>query len=408
MISPRQRIAFAHATSDDILLLASGAVASGKTAACSAAFGLFAATHPGDHLLLGRTESAVMRSCVRSDIGILSAVQEFGHRARVSGVDGKHVSINGGRSRIWVFGANSGTTSDRIAGSTFVSGLVDEITLLHDGAELWPMVWSRFRTPIRKIWATCNPGALRHWVRQQIILNPERYSARIESFTMDDNPGLAADVRASIEAALSGHHKHRYVDGLWVDATGLIYPDVPAGGIPLHPQGYFMGLDWAASGVFAAVLLCRSASSGRTHVVAERTWDHQERGALTDAEQGRRTAAWTRRYTDATMDVYGDPTTPTAFQDILRGYGLHWTDGKNDVLPGIQALASGFGTSALTVDPACVELLREASEYAWDAKAAEQGEDVPQKGGDHLLDALRYAWVTPPQRMAISQMRLWG
>ena len=394
-LSAKQQTAFDHARSKDVLYLASGSVRSGKTAACGAAFGLFAALHDGDHVLVGRTESALMRNVVRAQpLGLLTAVRAAGWPARISGVDGRHVSIDGGRSKIWVFGASDIGAVDRIAGSTFKAGMIDEVTRLRSGEELWQMLWTRFSTDTRKLWATTNPGALRHWAKRMLIDQREKYEARVVSFTMDDNPTLSTAVKQGISAGLFGHHRQRLIDGLWVDATGLIYPTVPLGTMPSAVVYWSLGLDWAASGVFAAILLAHGVS-GRVHMAAERYYDHRELGAIAEAEQAKRTADWIKEYTPGGLVVYGDPTTPTAFQHMLARHGHHWVDGKTDVLAGLQAVASGFGSGVLTVDPACVKFLREASEYSWDEKAAAKGEDKPQKGNDHGLDGVRYAWVTP-------------
>ena len=408
-LSPKQQTAFGHAASDDILYLGSGAVRSGKTTACGAAFGLFAALHDGDHVLVGRTEAAVMRNVVRPEpLGLMAAVRAAGWPCKVSGVDGRHVRIDGGRSKIWILGASDIGAVDRIAGSTFRAGMVDEFTRIRAGEELWQMLWTRFSTDVRKVWATTNPGALRHWVKRLVIDHPERYGARVVSFTMDDNPSLGADVKAGIAAGLTGHYRQRLVDGLWVDATGLIYPDVKIAALPPRIASWSVGLDWAGSGVFASVLLAHSATGRRVHVAAERFFDHRERGPLGEAEQAKRTVAWLREHTGtggAGVVVFGDPTTPTAFQQDLAGHGLLWQDATTDVLEGIQSVASDLGVGYLTVDASCTNLLREMHEYSWDEKAAALGEDKPQKGNDHGLDGLRYAWNTPSP--VVSQHR-WG
>ena len=410
-LSPKQRLAFDHAGSDDTVFLASGSVRGGKTAASGAAFGLFCALHEGDHILIGRTEGAAMRNVVRPQpLGLMSAVLAAGWPCKTSGVDGRHVSIDGGRSKIWIFGASDVRAVDRIAGSTFKAGMVDELTRVRSGEDLWAMLWTRFSLPVRKIWATTNPGATRHWVKRLLIDEAERYRARVVSFTMLDNPSLEEDVKAGLAAGLHGHHKRRLIDGLWVDATGLIYPTISDGTMPRVVSHWSIGLDWAASGVFAAVLLAHCADTGIASVVGEREHDHRRLGAIDDAEQAKRTTAWFRAITEdvpggnAYPVVFGDPTTPTAFQHRLAEQGFHWQDGFNDVLEGIQLVNSGLGSGWLCVSPACTKVRREANEYAWDEKAAERGKDKPQQGADHFLDALRYAWAT---RSPVVSVRRW-
>ena len=367
------------------------------------AMGLFAAYHPGDHVLVGRTEGSVMRNVVRPEpLGLMSAVRAAGYPCKMSGVDGRHVSIAGGRSRIWIIGVSAIDAVDRIAGSTFISGMVDELTRLQSGEEFFQMLWTRFSTDVRKLWATTNPGPLRHWVKRLVIDQPEKYRARRVQYRMSDNPSVSAETREALTAGLFGHHRLRMIDGLWVDATGLIYPSITQAAMPQVVSKFSIGFDWAGSGIVASVLAAHSPSRrgrpGRTHIAAERVYDHRERGALTDSEQAKRVAAWAREHTGMGgygIPVYGDPTTPTGFQHALAAHGFVWQDGLNEVLPGIQKVSSGFGEGHLTVDPKCTTVLREAAEYSWDQKAMDEGRDEPQKGPDHCLDSIRYLWVTP-------------
>ena len=44
-------------------------------------------------------------------------------------------------------------------------------------------------------------------------------------FTLDDNPNISPEAKAAIIASQTGVYKLRYVDGLWVLATGSIYKD---------------------------------------------------------------------------------------------------------------------------------------------------------------------------------------
>jgi phage terminase large subunit len=45
----------------------------------------------------------------------------------------------------------------------------------------------------------------------------------------------------------------------------------------------------------------------------------------------------------------------------------------------------------LKIHISCKNTIQELSNYVWDAKAQEKGEDKPLKVNDHCCDALRYA-----------------
>ena len=237
-------------------------------------------------------------------------------------------------------------------------------------------------------------------MKRRIIDNADQYKAKSVHFTMSDNPSLTPERRKILEAGLFGHYRQRLIDGLWVNASGLIYPHAAEGVLPRSVSHWSIGFDWAGSTVTAAVARAHCADTGRRHVYAERYHDHRDDGTLTDAQQAEAVARWFTATVERSkrgagyesVEIIGDRTTPTALQEAFERWGLGWRDGDNEILPGIQTVNSAFGTGALTIDPGCVGLRREIDEYSWDASAQERGEDRPQAGAvDHGLDALRYA-----------------
>ena len=396
--SPKQLRSFEHMVSPYSTFLGVGSAGSGKTASCSVAMALAAAEHDGDHCLLGRTQSVAMRNVVRAQpLGILTGLKADGYDARVSSVDGKHVSIDGGRSKIWIYGGDNASTIDRIAGSTFGVCLVDELTRIHAVEDVWAMLWTRFRhASIKKLWCTMNPKGRQHWVKRNIIDTPDKFNAIVHQFDMDDNPSLTDEMKAGIAAGLAGHNYLRLIKGEWADAAGAIYTHVPLGKLPQRVAYWSIGFDWAASGVLAAVLIAHCAETMRMHVAGERYYNHALKGALTEIEQVKRTVAWARRWTRQPVVVYGDPSAPAALAHLFAQRGYVWQNADNAVLEGIQSVASAFQEGFLTVDPTCTDLLDEISQYIWDEKASAKGEDKPVKKNDHGCDALRYVVHTPP------------
>ena len=69
-------------------------------------------------------------------------------------------------------------------------------------------------------------------------------------------------------------------------------------------------------------------------------------------------------------------------------------NGDNNVLYGIQTMASLLSENQLLVSDRCAGFINEAPGYSWDPKATEKGEDKPLKVADHSLDAARYAIIT--------------
>jgi hypothetical protein len=77
-------------------------------------------------------------------------------------------------------------------------------------------------------------------------------------------------------------------------------------------------------------------------------------------------------------------------QQDLRGTGLSPWPAVNDVLPGIQTIANLLDTDGMVVTDRCTGWAEEVTEYRWDAKATDQGDDEVVKENDHSLDAGRY------------------
>ena len=107
---------------------------------------------------------------------------------------------------------------------------------------------------------------------------------------------------------------------------------------PTDVDQWILGVDWAGSGVFAAVLIALDEDLKGT-VVAERIYDARVKEPLTDLEQVRRTAKWAYDIVDEGDEIvtYGDPTTPGAAQFAFTDHLLYWNDADNSVLEGISA-----------------------------------------------------------------------
>ncbi|WP_228503249.1 hypothetical protein [Laceyella tengchongensis] len=67
---------------------------------------------------------------------------------------------------------------------------------------------------------------------------------------------------------------------------------------------------------------------------------------------------------------------------------------KNDVVPGIETVASLMETDRFFVQSRCRHFLEEVHAYVWDERSQERGEDRPVKQHDHTLDAVRYCAYT--------------
>ena len=89
---------------------------------------------------------------------------------------------------------------------------------------------------------------------------------------------------------------------------------------------------------------------------------------------------------------YGDPAAPQLIADWAQaGLPMEHVKHVNAVGPGIRTAASLFTQERLTVDPRCVNLIRELRAYRYHEATDGTATDVVVKADDHAPDALRYA-----------------
>lgn len=388
MISPRQREVLAFCASSSYWVSCEGAIRSGKSHAAMLAFLIYTQSEARTgqhHFLAGRTMTSLRRNVLDP---MRRTVESLGGKWGFSRLDAL-VTVNG--VEYSVFGANDDAAQDRLQGLTAGSCLLDEAARL-------PMSFveqSRARTSFRdsKVFSTLNPEGPRHPLREMLIRGQEAGDTERLRFSLDDNPVLAEEVKDRYRRSFSGVWYARFIAGEWAAAAGAIWPDVVEAGAPADRKfiQYDLGIDYASSGTFAAVLVARFRG-GADHVLRE--W--YRHGALSGGMSDSQLA-------DGLMDEFGaefrenrigavfcDPSA-ASFRAELRRRGVsRIRKGWNDVLSGIRVVGARFRQGLLTIDHGCSNLLGEVYSYQWDEKAQAQGQDRPVKAGDHGCDALRY------------------
>jgi phage terminase large subunit len=84
------------------------------------------------------------------------------------------------------------------------------------------------------------------------------------------------------------------------------------------------------------------------------------------------------------------------FRQELFHDGLATQGAKKDVMYGIGLVSSLLAREQLVVTDRCQGWIDEVTDYVWDTKASERGEDKPNKdkAKDDSLDTGRYALAT--------------
>lgn len=388
-----------------------GAVSGGKTIASLFAFLIAVRRARGTGLIVivGKTLQTIERNIIEplqdaNLFGVLAAQTLHTRGSNTATILGREVHL---------VGANDARSEEKIRGATIELAYVDEATLLPVG--FWEMLLTRLRVEGARLLATTNPGSFNHWLRVQYILDADAKNMIVFSFTMDDNPSLSAEYMADMKASFAGIFFDRFILGKWTNAEGAIFDMwdpkkhlIAWDQLPTMWKLIGVGIDYGTTNPTAALILgiaLHIDSYGKPHprlyLIDE--WRYEsisERQKLTDAELSRRLREWLAEphlppnQPRLTPDyVILDPSA-ASFRVQLQQDGLISTQANNDVLYGIRTVSSLLSAGSLLVTDRCPGWMKEVTEYVWDEKASDKGEDKPVKANDHSADAVRYVITT--------------
>ena len=316
---------------------------------------------------------------------------------------------------IYFVGAHDESSVRKIQGSTLAFAYVDEATCIP--LPFWRMLLSRLSISGSQLFATCNPEGPAHWLKKDFIDRAGDLDLIHWSFTLDDNPSLDPSYKENLKKEYSGMWYARYILGEWAVSHGLIYDSFTPDNIYIHekanPNYYIMGIDYGTTNPTAAVILAVTPNQWpQLRVQQEYYYDAAVKGrSKTDQEivqDLKEFIGWKNM-----SAIYIDPAA-ASLKIALRQADLPVIDAKNDVLLGIKICSKFVSNLNLVINRECKTLLEHIQSYAWDAKAADRGEDKPVKKNDHILDALRYACATafplgefchPDENLTIEQLK---
>lgn len=309
---------------------------------------------------------SIWPGCV-SDIHSDNTVQIFGKKAYALGADNKkHM--------------------DRIRGATFEYVYGDEVTTWSE--EVFQMLKSRLRCKHSHFDGTCNPDNPGHWFKEFLDSDADIYQ---QSYIVDDG-ALPEDVVEQLKKEYAGTiYYDRFILGLWVAATGIIYP-MYAQALKSAPDSdaeqYVLSLDYGTQNAFSAGLW--GLYDGIWYRMKEYYYSGRDTGVQkTDEEY----AKDIDRFTDGIgsqsekLKVIIDPSA-ASFIALLRKHGKYRViPADNAVADGIRETATAMQAGKFFVDPVCKNWQREVQGYCWDDSAVE---DRPVKVNDHAMDDTRY------------------
>lgn len=407
VISAKQLTFLRHSTTRVNIL--DGSIRSGKTIISLLRWIIYIARAPlgGELVMIGRTRDAVWRNC----IGPLQNSALFGAiAAQVVGNYGAPTVRILGRV-VHILGASDAKAEKVIRGMTVAGAYVDEITVIPE--EFFTQLLGRMSVPKAKLFATTNPDNPAHWLKTKFLDRIERLADWSSwHFTLDDNPSLTEEYKASVRQEFTGLWYRRFILGEWVAAEGAVFPMwdplkhvIPWATLPRMERLLACGIDYGTNNPTAALLLGLSreyddhgnVSSRRLYLVDE--WGVPKGHASTDAALSTGLRAWLNRRHLNNQDL--DPDNIIVDPSAASFKTQLWEDGirnlvnaDNDVEYGLKTMASLLGNTQLLISDRCTGFINEVTGYSWDEKQAAKGKDAPVKVADHYMDAARYAITT--------------
>lgn len=402
IMSRAQLLSVADCTSAKIALW-SGAVRSGKTFISLFAF-LFAilrAPRTGVIIVVGRTLDTINGNL----FSLLTNPEIFGPLVKyVKYTPGAKTATILGRT-VHLYGANDASSETKIRGLTVSLAYVDEATIIPEA--FWDMLVTRLSVDGARLLATTNPGSKNHWLRKKWILKAKAKSLVHFAFTMDDNPSLSEQFKTEMKASYAGVFYQRFIRGEWTNAAGAVYSMwdetkhlVAHADLPPIRRTLAVGMDYGTTNTTAALMLgLTDEPQPRLVLIDEWHYSSVEHHGetLPDVELSKRFRAWLAgkhapdgHFIPAPEYVFLDPSAASMRAQLHADQLTPWA-ADNSVLEGIANISNLLAQGKLVVSDRCETFLAEVTEYEWDEKASDEGEDAVVKRDDHALDAARYA-----------------
>lgn len=396
--SPKQQAFIRHSTAK--MNIATGAVRSGKTIACTVRWiGFLLAGPDADYAMLGKSLGTLKRNVI-NDLADIVGKTQFKWIDRQQG----EMRILG--KRVYAIGAATEEAEERIRGATFAGAYCDEGNLYPES--VWMQLQARLSLPGAKTFVNCNPDSPYHWFYKQVLKNPN-LDKKIWQFQMDDNLSLTEEYKRQLSAQYSGVFKRRFIDGVWCVAEGKIYdtfnPEIHTkdciaivNSIPENCRDYYVSCDAGTSVTCSWSFICRDKRTDVNYKIAEYYYEAREKHHQKDDAQYFRdfvemVNTYIPKYAQHHLPVYGDPAA-SSWDAMLTNHDFNYRHANNDVLEGIKFVLQLLNTGKYFIDKRCVKTIEEYDNYSWDETYQQKGIDKPKKVFDHSCDSDRYGLYT--------------
>lgn len=202
-------------------IICDGSIRSGKTTVMSLSFVIWAMTRfNGENFALcGKTIQSLRRNVIKQ---LKLMLKSRGYTVIEHRSENYMTIIRGDvENEFYLFGGKDEGSQDLIQGITLAGVFFDEVALMPES--FVNQATGRCSVEGSKFWFNCNPEGPDHYIKTEWIDKlTEKNLIRIH-FTMRDNPSLALNIIERYERMYKGVFYDRFILGLWVLASGIIF-----------------------------------------------------------------------------------------------------------------------------------------------------------------------------------------
>jgi PBSX family phage terminase large subunit len=381
--------------SNAFINIAHGSVRSSKTITASMRFVQYVMTSPHKKFLItGKTRDTIKRNVIDDMLMMLEGEVDYTYH-QFDGV------LKIGENTVYIVGLSDEGATSRVQGLTVGGWYGDELAVCPESAV--KMCISRCSLPDSKIFWTLNPDNPYHFIYKEYITNDslkDKGIVKVWHFNLDDNIHLTEEYKDNLKELYSASDVlyKRYILGLWVIAEGLIYTgfnvdDNVVKDLPERFDEINISTDYGTEhpDVMSVIGIEYNENGNKYYLIDESYYDNNEHGGirLTDSDRVTRLVHLQDKYNPKTIFISHDASSLLVACEQESRITCEVIKYTPSVYEDINVINDLFKNKRFLIHESCVNTIQQVQQYAWDAKAAARGKEVPLKQNDDCVDAFR-------------------
>lgn len=403
---------------DQDMVIADGAIRSGKTVAMICGFFLWSmSTFQGEiFILAGKTIGALKKNVIGPALQILCG---WGLTyTYISSGDEARLEVGG--NTYYLYDAHNERSQDRLQGLTAAGALADEVALFPQN--FIEQMMGRCSVDGAKVWMNCNPESPAHYVKTELIDKAEEKRIYHLHFLMEDNLSLSPKTRARYQRMFTGVFYRRFIRGEWAMTDGLVYPQFANEperyiiDVPPPIQYAVIGVDFGGTGsAHSFTLTGFTPGMGRVVVLDEYYHSNKKDGVLSPKQVEDAFVDFVRRAKQRcrVYEARCDSAEQTLIQGLTIaaarvGLGIEVRNAiKGPIHDRVAFYNSLMAQGRFSVCKGCVNTIRAMKEAVYDPK--KPLEDLRLDDGSTNIDSLdSMEYSTEPVQSDILYLSLKG